>query len=288
MSIKLSVSIHKTLYLFPVMIFMIYFQTNRLQHKQSMGESIQTVHSIDTNIITQEKSGLVKLWTIENSSYQLSKTYTCTGGYCKSILFDECLMVPQENSTIDVIDIKQMAQVSKLTPHKPKLGQLMCLQKVELGAKTYILGGYETGDIILWEYETSRVCGHLKLREYITSLTYDPVSCRGICGNASNTLQIFTIDGDFNIRLKCEISITNDGCNIVKLRDDRKIFVSGGWDGSLRLFSWKSLRLLVVLHEHKGGVTDVQFSPNLVRYWGANVMAAAGADGMISLWNLYN
>lgn len=144
------------------------------------------------------------------------------------------------------------------------------------------------GDIILWDYKTAKSCGHLKLREYITSVTFDPVTCRGICGNASNTLQIFTIDKSLNITLKCEIPITNDGCNVVKLRSDRKIFVSGGWDGRLRLFSWKSLRLLVVLTEHKGAVTDVQFSPSIVRYWNANIMAASGADGTITLWNLYN
>ncbi|RZB38599.1 WD40 domain containing protein [Asbolus verrucosus] len=270
----------------------VYFwdlETNRLQHKQLMGESIQAVHSLQNHIITQEKTGLVKLWTIENNSnYELSRTYTCNGGYCRSILLDENLIVPQEDSTIDVIDIKTMTKISRLVPHKQKLGNVMCLQKVELGGKIYILGGYETGDVILWEYDTSQPCGHLKLREYITSLTFDPVTGRGICGNASNTLQIFTIDRNFNITLKCEISITNDGCNIVKLRSDRKIFVSGGWDGSLRLFSWKSLRLLVVLNEHRGSVTDVQFSPHNVRYWEANIMAASGSDGMISLWNLYN
>lgn len=254
-----------------------------------MGESIQAIHSFRNDIITQDKSGLVKLWTIENNSnYELSRTYTCSGGYCRSILLDENLIVPQENSTIDVIDMKTMSRISSLVPHKQKVGNAMCLQKVELGGKIYILAGYETGDIILWNYDTSRPCGHLKLREYITSLTFDPISGRGICGNASNTLQIFTIDPSFNITLKCEISITNEGCNIVKLRPDRKIFVSGGWDGSLRLFSWKSLRLLAVLNEHRGSVTDVQFSPQNVQFWNANIMAASGSDGVISLWNLYN
>ncbi|XP_044260612.1 guanine nucleotide-binding protein subunit beta-like protein 1 [Tribolium madens] len=269
----------------------VYFwdlETNRLQHKQPMGDSIQAIHSISHDIITQEKIGMVKLWTITNSSYQLSKTYSCRGGYCRSILLNDNLIVPQEDSTLDIIHISTMSKLARLVPHKPKLGNVMCLQKVELGGKIYILGGYETGDIILWDYTTAQPCGHLKLRECITSLTFDPVTGRGICGNASNTLQIFTIDKNFNITLKCEISITNEGCNIVKLRDDRKIFVAGNWDGSLRMFSWKSLRLLVVLNEHKGAVTDVQFSVKPVRFWDANIMAASGADGVISLWNLYN
>lgn len=267
-----------------------------------MGESIQAVHSsqLTNDIITQEKSGQVKLWRIADKSHYIpAQSYTCNGGYCKSIVVNrQCLLVPQANSTIDIVDINTMTKVRRLVPPPPKtntdggqLGEVMCVQTVELAAdKTYILGGYESGDIVLWDYATARACSHIRLRECITSLTFDQVSGRGICGNSSNRLQIFTIDRAVTaITLKCEISITNEGCNIVRLRPDRKVFASGGWDGRLRVFSWKSLRLLAVLNEHQGGkVTDVQFSPSAVRFWDANIMAASGSDGTISLWNLYN
>lgn len=269
----------------------VYFwdlMTNRLQHKQSMGESLQAIHCIDDNIITQEKSGIVKLWSVSNSNYEIMKTYECNGGYCRSILVDDKLILPQENSTLDVINIEHMEKLKNLSPGIDRLGNVMCLQQVEIANNIYILAGYETGDIVLWDFTTCKPCGHLKLREYITSLTFDPITCRGICGNASNTLQIFTIDKSLKITLKCEIPITNKGCNIVKLRPDKRIFVSGGWDGRLRIFSWKTLRPLAVLTEHKGAVTDVQFSPKKVCYWDSNIMAASGADGIISLWDLYN
>ncbi|CAG9820504.1 unnamed protein product [Phaedon cochleariae] len=164
----------------------------------------------------------------------------------------------------------------------------MALEKVMIDDKVYIMAGYETGDIILWDLNTFKPCGHLKLHEQITSLTFDPCTRRGVCGNSSNSLQMFTIDKDFNMSLKLELSLTNEGCNIVKLRPDKKILVSGGWDGRLRMFSWKTLRILAVLAEHKGPITDVQFSPHVVKYWNSNIMAASGADGIISLWSLYN
>lgn len=254
-----------------------------------MGSSIQAVHAIDENLITQEKEGIVKLWRLQNEcEYELYRTYECGGGYCKCLTIGNNLILPQDNGTLDVVDIPNMELVKKFVSNKPKLGNVMCLQKVELGDSVYVLAGFEAGDIILWDFVSGKACSHIMLRECITSLTFDPVTCRGICGNASNILQIFTIDSNFNITLKCEIPMTNEGCNIVKLRPDRKIFVSGGWDGRLRLFSWKSLRLLVVLTEHRDSITDVQFSPAPVHVWNSNIMAASGADGVISLWNLYN
>lgn len=260
-----------------------------MKHKQEMGKSIQALHSSDDCLITQEKDGVIKLWKLQNGcSYALSQCYDYYGGYCKSLLFDGSLVVPQDNGQLDVVDFKTMERARKFTTTKSCLGNVMCLQKIEINGSVYVLAGFEAGDIVLWDFLSGNACSHIKLRECITSLTFDPITGRGICGNASNVLQIFTVDRNFTITLKCEIPLKNDGCNIVKLRPDRKIFASGGWDGRLRLFSWKSLRLLVVLAEHRDAITDVQFTEKVVNLWNSQIMAASGADGMISLWNLYN
>lgn len=66
-----------------------------------MGESIQVIHSVGNNLITQEKEGSVKLWELkEGSGFQVTKSYRGGGGYCKSVLFDEFLVVPQEQRLI--------------------------------------------------------------------------------------------------------------------------------------------------------------------------------------------
>lgn len=240
-------------------------------------------------MITQEKCGVLKLWDLNNESdYVLDTTYNCAGGYCRSLLFNNKLIVAQEKSCVDVLDIKTFEKIQTFKTSLDKVGHVMCIQCVELSGKHYILAGYESGDIVLWDFFTGKTCSRIKLRECITSITFDKNTSRGICGNASNVIQIFTINKDFSITLKCEISITNDGCSVVKIRPDRKIFVCGGWDGRLRLFSWKSLRPLVVLTEHRGTLTDVTFSPGIVKQWNSNIMAACASDGMISLWNLYN
>lgn len=252
-----------------------------------MGESIQVIHSIDQSILTQEKSGIIKIWDISESHYQNTRSYVSYGGYCKSLLLKENLIVPQGNSKLDLLDLN-LNKIETFHPTDDKLGNCMCLEKAVINGTLYILAGYETGDVILYDLRTNKVCSKLKLKECIISISYDSLTTRGICGNSSNMVQLFTIDKSLNMSLKCEISITNQGCNVVKIRPDKKIFISGCWDGKLRLFSWKSLRLLVVLNEHRKTITDVQFSPHTVNYWKSNIMAASSGDGYVSLWNLYN
>ncbi|XP_025831019.1 guanine nucleotide-binding protein subunit beta-like protein 1 [Agrilus planipennis] len=263
--------------------------TNRLKWKQMLGTSIQVIHSIGNDLITQEKMGSIKRWAVNESEFILVHEYTCYGGYCRSLLMqNNVLVIPQEQSKLEALSITNMEKVQTFLPENNNLGNAMCLQKVELDKTIYILAGYETGDVLLWNFSSGTLCGHIKLRECITSLTFDPITCRGICGNSTNVLQVFTINKSFQITLKCEITVSNEGCNVVKIRPDRKIFVAGSWNGFLRVFSWKSLRPLAVLTEHKKPVTDVQFSPLPVKQWGGNIMAASGGDGIISLWYLYN
>ncbi|GJQ80653.1 hypothetical protein Trydic_g9237 [Trypoxylus dichotomus] len=262
-------------------------ETNRMKYKQNMGESIQVIHSIDQSILTQEKRGIIKMWNISESQYESVCSYECYGGYCKSLLVNEHLVVPQESSKLDMLDFN-MKKIATFVPHDDHLGNCMCLEKAIINGTTYVLAGYESGDVILYDLRSNKSCSRIKLKECITSLSYDSITSRTIVGNSSNMLQLLTIDKSLNMTLKCEISITNEGCGIVKIRPDKKIFVSGCWDGKLRLFSWKSLRLLVVLNEHRKTVTDVQFSPNIVNYWKSNIMAASSGDGSVSLWNLYN
>lgn len=86
-----------------------------------------------------------------------------------------------------------------------------------------------------------------------------------------------------------DIAIKNAGINCIRIRKDQKVFASGGWDGRVRIFSWKSLRPLAVLTEHSsGGIMDIVYSEAKITMWKAPIMAAAGMDGQITLWDLYN
>lgn len=274
----------------------VYFwdlETNRLQHKQEMGESIQAIHCIEDIIITQEKSGIVKIWASDTGAYEITETYECAGGFCKSIVIKDSLVIPQDKGTLDILNIRTDSKTFKmqkhLVPEKECFGNLMALEKSIVNGKLYLLGGYETGDVVLWSFDTGEVINSAKLQDQITSLSFDPFTCRGVCGAASNILQIFNIDKkSYEIKVKCEITLTNEGCNVLQFRHDGKLLVCGGWDGRVRLYSCRTLRALAVLTEHKSAITDVQFSPHIIKYWNSKIMAVSGADGTISLWNLYN
>lgn len=270
----------------------IYFwnlQTNRVTYKQRLGIAIQAIHYMSPYIITQEKSGDVKLWHVEtNFTCTLLKEYHCEGGYCRSIIINSCLILPEVNSKVGSIDFQTFRTVTIYVPTKEKLGNTMALEKADIGGTICVLAGYESGDVILFHFLSGSQLSNIQLREYITSIAFDSVTGRGVCGNSSNQLQVFTIEKEHSIKLKCEISLKNAGCNVVRLRPDRKILACGGWDGNLRLFSWKSLRLLVGLNQHNNSITDVIFSGQIVPEWNSNIMSVAGGDGSISLWNLYN
>ncbi|XP_057667421.1 guanine nucleotide-binding protein subunit beta-like protein 1 [Diorhabda carinulata] len=269
----------------------VYFwdlESNRLQLKQDMGKSIQSIHSFDYKIITQEKEGQVKLWSVKKSSYQVESQATCVMSFCKSILINKTLLVPQEEGCVDILNINDLTKVNQLNPGRENLGSIMALQEVNLGSNYCVMAGYETGDVVLWDLNTFQPCGHIQLHDQLTSLTFDPISKRAVSGSSSDTLEVFTINNAYEMAIIGECSITNKGCNVVKVRSDSKIVVSGGWDRRIRIFSCKTFRVLTVLNDHEGPITDIQFSPFPVNYWESNIMAVSGTDGLITLWDLYN
>ena len=85
------------------------------------------------------------------------------------------------------------------------------------------------------------------------------------------------------------LTIKNEGISMLASRPDSKVFTAGGWDGRLRIFSWRSFRPLAVLDQHRGTIYDIAYSGCKVEAYGSKgLMAAAGKDGVVSLWDLYN
>lgn len=127
------------------------------------------------------------------------------------------------------------------------------------------------------------------INEIILHKDYDLVTNRGIIGSLCGMIELFSLNTkSATMKKKADLPIKNPGINCVKIRKDLKVFVSGGIDGRIRVFSWKSLRPLAVLSEHKGNLMDIAFSDGVVSFWKSNIMAAGGIDGKITLWDIYN
>ncbi|GBP29406.1 Guanine nucleotide-binding protein subunit beta-like protein 1 [Eumeta japonica] len=268
-------------------------QTNRVQQKILVGQApILNIRHTDSHLITQEKGGKIKIFQLANSGYQEQACFeTDHVGFCRFAINTklETLYVPAGESKIAIYNYSS-EKMGYLTPNEScKLGDPMCLKYVEFSENPYLLTGYENGWIYLWDLKTSQCISKLEIKQCPMSIDYHLEQQRGICGNASDVIQIFGIGKqDLNLSLRGEISIKNHGVNKVQSHSDGKVFASAGWDGRIRIFSWWTLRALVVLTEHKAAVQDLTYSEQNVSQWNANIMAAGGLDGAITLWNLYN
>ncbi|RVE45913.1 hypothetical protein evm_009447 [Chilo suppressalis] len=272
-------------------------QTNRVQQKIQVGQApiLHLIHT-DSHLITQEKGGKFKIFKLTNSGYKEDALIEIDyPGFCR---FEantklETIYVPDKESKIHIYNFsgeKKETLIPDTNDSSPKLGDPMCFKFIEFpGDKPCLLAGYEAGWLLLWDLNTSQCIGKLQTKECPMSIDYHLEQQRGIIGNVSNVMQIFSISKkDLNMTLKLDIPIKNSGINKVQSRIDGKVFASGGWDGHIRIFSWFSLRPLVVLTEHKQAVQDVVYSTEKVSLWKAHIMAAGGLDGAITLWDLYN
>lgn len=273
-------------------------QTNRSTYQLQVGKTpiIGIAHTEDA-LITQEKEGTIKLWELTNSAYVLQhEIATDHVGFCRFVCHKDSVIIPRGESNISILCLETFAERQLLSPAQahdllPPLGTVMCFLPVEVKDKPYLLAAYESGTLVLWDLTDSKPLSHLLVSEgeCLMALDYDSYNNRGVCGGTSDKIFVFRLDRQsMEIHKTTEIAIKNSGISRLKIRKDKKVFSSTGRDGRIRVFSWKSMRPLAVLTEHRGEVLDVIYSDEKVSMWKAVIMAAAGSDGKISLWNLYN
>lgn len=265
-----------------------------MQQKIQVGQApiLHLIHT-DNHLITQEKGGKFKVFSLTNAGYEEDALIDIDyPGFCR---FDantklEALYVPDKDSKIHIYNFSGEKGGCLEPDTSLKLGEPMCLKFIEFPCdRPCLLAGYEAGWLLLWDLNTSQCISKLKTNECPMSVDFHLEQQRGMIGNVSNVIQIFSIGRkDLSLAHKLDITIKNPGTNKVQTRSDGKVFASGGWDGHIRIFSWFSLRPLVVLTEHKQAIQDVVYSTEKVSFWNAKIMAAGGLDGAITLWDLYN
>lgn len=99
-----------------------------------------------------------------------------------------------------------------------------------------------------------------------------------------------------------EMTINHPGIQEVKIREDKKIFATAGWDhrylfqafqshnnfiyDRVRIYNWKKLTPLAILKSHTEGVYALAFSSMSTP--GGSLLASASKDKKIALWSIYN
>uniref|UniRef100_A0A1B0CMA2 Uncharacterized protein n=1 Tax=Lutzomyia longipalpis TaxID=7200 RepID=A0A1B0CMA2_LUTLO len=198
-------------------------------------------------------------------------------------------LCPRGDNHMEVHSLRDLSPVLKLLPEcEENVGALMCLRIINPNAG-HVLGAFESGHFIAWDLRMGRVMSVEKLKESPMALDYDDLTNRGIYAGAADQIGVFAFQkSQMTLQERPEIPLKTPRVSCLRIRPDRKIFISGQCSGRVRVFSWKSLRPLAVLTEHKKTILDVAFSPGPVDLWKAPLMAIAGEDSQITLWDIYN
>lgn len=260
--------------------------------------SIHWLHSESSNILwSQGRCDSVKAWNIHSSPPFIVATYPVVDylGFSSSDIIQvnnstKLLSLPGPSQEgVTVWDTDKNFRISTLMPSDPKVyGSMMQPRWMKMKDVTTLAVIYESGHITLWDWVNSKILSQYQVPENPMCFTFDEPSQTGIIGTASEKIYVLSIKSDLSIAIMKELSITNAGISSCVTRPDGKLFVTGGWDSRIRVFSSKKCKPLAVLMYHKKTVECIAYSKGDIDELGGGFLLAAGSsDKSVSLWNIF-
>ncbi|TTH54100.1 Guanine nucleotide-binding protein subunit beta-like protein 1 [Bagarius yarrelli] len=252
---------------------------------------LSTVRSTNT-FLSQGRDMQVCVWDLHEGRRTAANTLpTGSVGFCQCCLLESegnktLIALPAENmEEIKVMELASQRPVCSLLPDH-KHGMLMCMKMWQTDAGPLLCAGYEDGSLVIWDVSCRRPVSCLNVHpEPVMSLDFDSSRQKGISGSSDKNLCSWRLDEQQKLEIQDSVPIRNPGVSHLRIRSDRKIVATAGWDGSVRIFSWKKLKPLAVLHHHKDLVHSVDFSDHPEP--SKRLMAAGSKDQRISLWSIY-
>ncbi|KPP78672.1 guanine nucleotide-binding protein subunit beta-like protein 1-like [Scleropages formosus] len=259
------------------------------------GSSIVWVNTIGSKetLISQARDKRLCTWNLSEGRSDVTQSiFTGSVGFCQGSVMEMhpqrwLLAYPAEDME-ELVELPSGVPVCSLKPDA-KLGMLMCVKlwQPDGGCGPMLLAGYEDGSLALWDVAQRQILSRLTTHpEPLLCLDFDPVGLRGVSGSAERAVSSWVLDGQQNLQLRDTVELVNPGISQLRLRMDRRILASAGWDHRIRLFSWKKLKPLAVLQYHTDTALCVTFSDHKDSRLG--LMAAGSKDQRISIWSVYN
>nr|XP_055177800.1 guanine nucleotide-binding protein subunit beta-like protein 1 isoform X2 [Nyctereutes procyonoides] len=153
--------------------------------------------------------------------------------------------------------------------------------QADSGPRPLLLAGYEDGSVALWDVSERKVCSRVACHtEPVMGFDFDSQKARGVSGSAEKALAVWSLDEQQALQVCRTHELTNPGIADVKIRPDRKILATAGWDHRVRVFHWRTMKPLAVLSFHSATVHCVAFATD-------GLLAAGSGDQRISIWSLY-
>lgn len=238
-------------------------------------------------LISQDKGGGIQFWRIAGFELVLQHTIaTNVIGFCKLALQNTNMVLCKGgNSIANCYSTITYDQTNIFDAGQPDiLGDIMAIKAVG----NYVFCGYEANTIVAWKDDCFISYYNFSEVENLMAFDVDSNVDRGICAGSSKMINMFIIETDHLFMTK-SVEITNPGVSAVRVRPDNKIVAIACWDCTVRLFSWKSMKLLVILDSHSSGINDIVYSETSGNIWKANyLLAVANKDSKIALWDVYS
>ncbi|XP_061025837.1 guanine nucleotide-binding protein subunit beta-like protein 1 [Eubalaena glacialis] len=209
----------------------------------------------------------------------------CRGSVLAGGLQRWMLAVPGRGSDeVQILEMPSKTSVCSLKPEaQARLGMPMCLQLWQADSSPHplLLAGYEDGSVALWDVSSRKVCSRVACHtEPVMGLDFDSQEARGVSGSAEKTLAVWSLDEQQALQVRGTHVLTNPGIADVKIRPDRRILATAGWDHRVRVFHWRTMKPLAVLAFHSATVHCVAFAAD-------GLLATGSGDQRISVWSLY-
>ncbi|XP_033102242.1 guanine nucleotide-binding protein subunit beta-like protein 1 [Anneissia japonica] len=265
--------------------------TNTLQgHGKDAVIWVEEYHQ--NKLISQGRDQSVCIWDVGEGRQEVIKQLPVSSvSFCKCALSVEdngshMLATPTcEVATTRLFHLEDGEPICNLIPDKPEsYGMVMCMEWI---STHQLLVGYEDGTVALWDSRKQKLLSKLKLHcEPVMCIDCSSITMEGISGSVDNSLKLWHIDST-GISLTKEHELTNAGLSDIKIRQDNRIFATGGWDSRIRLFTFKKCKPLAVLDYHTESIVSMAFSSPLPEFDGYRLLAAGAKDNLISIWSLY-
>ncbi|GFQ91918.1 guanine nucleotide-binding protein subunit beta-like protein 1 [Trichonephila clavata] len=257
-------------------------------------QSILFLNYYQSSLLSQGRDGTLNIWKFLDQQWIVIRKFQSSNvGFCPAKLYftNNVANIVLFNDTAHELRIYNYENENMHGKLKMEIcvGMCMCIKAIQIKEKNFILTGYESGDVGLWNCESLQEISRQKLHkeEPVMCLDYDS-ECknRGISGSVAKRLETWTITENLEIGKVKTIDISNPGINVVKIREDRKIVITAGIDFKIRVFSWKSMKLLAILDFHRLPIQCLSFCSELVAKQNS-VFASGSEDKCIALWSLY-
>lgn len=266
------------------------YTLRELSQINSGKESCLSLQNLDEgNLFVQHKCGLINAYKRTESHWKKYKSIDIDFyHYCRFKTFSQNeLLVPLKESKVGILCTNTFSMELELSPpNAENLGEVMAIKPFK--HDNLVLVGYECGKLILWDVRQKKILSNLVTEPCPMALDFDTTLMKGIVAGPSDQLQVFTLSKDHVFCDKTKIELKNPGTSVITIRSDAKIVAIGGWDNSVRIYSWKNLRPLAVLNQHRDTVQDIAYSSDIIKTYDKHVMATAAKDGYVALWSIYN